>query len=76
MLLGGTNIEEYNSGTIDRVVTIAKDAVAHASNLDASLGGDILYIPTTGALHNEHSDNVKVIIEARLRENFKNIIGA
>lgn len=76
MLLNGTNIQEVNSCNIDRIVTIAKDAIAHASNLDTNLGGELLYSPATGALANEHAENVKVIIESRLRQKFNKVIGA
>ncbi len=76
MLLGGTNIEEVNEHTLDRVVTITLNAVAHASNLDNKLGGEILYTPSTGALLNDHTANVRVIIESRLKNNFKKVLGA
>ena len=75
-MVNGNNINGYNSCQIDRIISITTGALAHASNLNKDLGSDILYVPESGALLNQHTANVKAIVENRLKTKFKKIIGA
>ena len=74
-MLNGNNIQEYNTHTLDKVCKVALGALAHASSLNTDLGSDILYVPTTANELNDHTANVKAIIDARLKVKFSKVLG-